>query len=157
MEQSEKWYMRIWVWWAVLTAVYLAMFFSAKLFSYGSLLISAWNTLTFFIGLFVPFGWFNTLGALWTSTELGSPTLPTAVITAPLLLTVIFLGDRVSREIGVTTLWWKIVFNLIVLITLTFIVDFTIYQKWPSVGLFLQEMGIEESVIPDFFVYDAWK
>jgi hypothetical protein len=157
MEQSEKWDMRIWVWWAGLTALYLAMLvFSAALFSDGSFLSSAWNTITFFIGMFVPFGFLNTLTSFAYDTAPVGTILPIGFLTVPLLAAVVFWGDKIARKMGMVTYAKKIAFNLIVLLTLTFIVDFSIYQKWPSLGLFLQAVGVERSVIPDFLVYKWW-
>jgi hypothetical protein len=150
MEQSTKWYMRIWVWWAVSTAVYLALLYTP----WGLGIV---NTL---IGLVVPFfAFFIALLDLSSDAVLSGYASQTGFIIVILLFAVVYFGfgDKVARKMGMVTYAKKTVFYLVVLLALTFIVDFTIYQKWPSVGLFLQEMGIEESVIPDFFVYDAWK
>ena len=105
---------RFWVSWLVLTLVYIVTMF-ASFPLYGVL------------GIFVPFGIWNTLFSLsWRG-----------AITFPLLVASLFCADWVAAKIHIPDGFVKIVFNLIWLLILTFMVDYIIYGTWQSLQLML--------------------
>jgi hypothetical protein len=112
MKNSYSILARFWVSWLVITLVYIRTMF-AESPSYG------------IIGMFVPFGIWNTPSSFsWRG-----------AITFPLLVVSLFCADWVAAKIHVPDGFVKIVFNLFWLLVLTFAVDYVIYGTWQSLQL----------------------
>jgi len=79
------------------------------------------------VGMFVPFGIWNTLASFSSR----------GLITFPLLIVSLFYADRVAAKILVPDGFVKIVFNLVWLLVLTLAVDYVIYGTWQSLQVLL--------------------
>ena len=113
MEHKEPIYYRFWFSWVVLTLLYLGL---------GDIPIFA-----FLVGLFVPFGFFNTMLSLSIK----------GVLTFPLLILSLYYADSVARTLQITNPFKKLVFNLVWLLILTLVVDLILSYGWQSLYLFL--------------------
>ncbi len=112
-------YSQFWFIGLVITFVYinLSLDYNSKEFA-----------ITHFIGLFVPFGIWNSIYA-FTSLR--------ALFSIPILIFSIFFAERLSMKLKIKSTLAKIVFNLIMLFITTFLVDILIWHKWLSMSLVL--------------------
>ncbi|MDO8566560.1 MAG: hypothetical protein Q7R58_00205 [bacterium] len=79
------------------------------------------------LGMFVPFGVWNTIMSFSTQ----------GLITFPLLVASLFGADNIASNLQITGLVKRQLFNLVWLLLLTLAVDFVIWGKWVSLGLLL--------------------
>lgn len=100
-------------WWVMLTAVYLVLQWSHTDF------LTFWSA---WVGLFVPLGMFN------TAASLGTHVWP---ITFSLILIVVFGGEWLLGKRNMSPLI-RIFLILVILFSLTIIVDFIIWHTWGS-------------------------
>lgn len=115
----QKYFTNFFATWLVLTLVYLV------LFSVGSDRVAA------AVGLFVPFGFLNTvLGAASLANGNFFVLVPLAV-----LIALFFYSGKVTARLGVTSTWAKVAFNVAALFVLTLLTDFSIYGAWMSWAL----------------------
>jgi hypothetical protein len=84
--------------------------------------------ITRIMGLFVPFGIWNSVYAF---------TSLSALLSIPLMIFSILFADRIATRLNIKSVVIKLIFNLVLLFIITFLVDFLIWHKWLSIGLFL--------------------
>jgi len=138
VKKRGRFWSNIWFWWFTLTVFYLWGSFWSGLFTYQSGRII--KSLSFLIGLFVPFGFWNLFASF---DDLGEPHpsyyflgLSPAVIVFPVFIICMILAIRFGRRIGGGAI--RILFNLGVLLLLTLFVDLVIWHQWSSWHLFWQ-------------------
>ena len=105
------------VWWLGLTLLYLALQY-----------VSGFSPLTSFVGLFVPFGIFNVMVAVSALQQMHVG----AILSITLFFLALFGADWSTKKLGISSPMLKIGFNLVLLLALTFIVDYSIYGEWNS-------------------------
>lgn len=109
---------QLWFWWLGLTTIYTGLVLNE--FLDGGIL----GHITGFTGLFVPVGPLSLLS-------------PYLVITAPLTLFGILVGEHLSYKQGINKSASKqVVFNLVYLLFLTLIVDLVQTHTWMSLLIF---------------------
>ena len=139
MENKNPIWSRLWLIWMSSTALYLALYFYA--IETKDFVISH---LAGVIGLFVPFGFWNTAMALDNSEENYFFRISTLLVT----LLVIFFGDKLLSKFTALNPLSKIIVNLIVLGALTYLVDMILWGEWLSGSLATK--GVIDSVIFSF-------
>ena len=122
------WYAKFFVAWLSLTVIYLALIFGGI---FGG--VTA-RTLFGFIGLFVPYGFWN---GLLTISSFRAQFKPLVILTFLISLCCLFFTDFLTRKLGVKSLYAKVFINLVILFILTIIVDYSIWGKWASLDVFL--------------------
>ena len=108
--------------WAVLTAVYVFFEFAGA----SSLPVLV-------VGLFVPYGFWNTMFAL------ASPVDGNYLPLLPLAFIIIFglWSDKLFTRMGFTSKIAQVIASLLILLALTFLTDWLIYGDWISMKLLL--------------------
>lgn len=123
---KRSWWLNIWFWWFVLTLVYVLSILSGALKGLdGS--ANLFNRFTAFIGLFVPFGFFNFLFSI----QMGF-----LVATFPIFIFGMIITEhyKKSSDSGV---FKSIILNLVTLFVITFIVDIILWSGWNSWFIFI--------------------
>lgn len=123
-DSSSKYplYAQFWFVGLIITFVYINL--SLPSLDYNSKEFAITN----FIGLFVPFGIWNSVYAF---------TSLSALLSIPLMIFSILFADRIATGLNIKSVVIKLIFNLVLLFIITFLVDFLIWDKWLSMGLFL--------------------
>lgn len=128
MENKNPIWSRLWFAWVILTIAYLVLYFSG-------MRAGEHYQLTYLIGLFVPFGFWNGSASI-EALALNSLDNIRIAIAAIFSLIVIFTGNKIiNRYIGLNPIL-KLVLNLIILLALTALVDYAIWGSWMSSALF---------------------
>lgn len=122
----KKFFTSIWGLWILLTIIYVV-----GLTSFQELLgIDLPSSIVFFVGLFVPFGIWNTLGLASIKT----------FWVLPLVLGVMFMMGKKIKNMNLGTIQ-RVLMGLVVLLFLTAVVDLVIWQKWCSWLLLVDSGG----------------
>lgn len=119
MEHKDRTYNHFWFVWIVLTFLYITLFLAGTL---------PYIPLTAFIGLFVPFGFWN-VALAFSSLKV--------FIVIPLLGLSLYYSDFFAFKFGITSSFKRLVFNLIWLFFLTLVVDLVLSGKWMSLHLLI--------------------
>src|SRR3989344_6115999 len=115
MEYKDPFYNYFWFPWIVLTILYIVLSSSVPIVGY-------------FIGLFVPFGFFNVIFSFISYSGL---------VTFSLLLFSLFAADSFALKLKIRNPLKRVVLNLVWLFLLTFAVDFILYGQWESLNVLL--------------------
>lgn len=137
-QHPSRWLSSIWFLWPTLTLIYLAgytlMFIGHESTLEGQSTLFARRILGM-VGLFVPFGFWNTLytvGALWST----DPDIsPARILLWPLAITAMWIVNRAMKRSGLASPA-RFCVNLLVLLTLTAAVDIVLYHQWRSFVIF---------------------
>ncbi len=122
MKLNKNLFCSLWIFWFVITALYLLTFV-------GGGVEGNWNYgINNILGFFTPMGLGNLAGSFDRSTKW--------VITLPLLFLVLFIGNFIGRKF-LNSVLVRIVYNLIILILLTMAMDLIIWQHWVSFTNFI--------------------
>jgi hypothetical protein len=113
----KKFFTSIWGIWILSTIIYVL----GPGFFQDFLGVNSINSIFLFIGLFVPFGIWNTLGLASIKT----------FWVLPLVLVTMFMVNKKIKNINLSTAQ-KILMNSVVLFFLTILVDLVIWHKWCS-------------------------
>ncbi len=112
-------YLQFWMWWLILTIIYLVPIFLDFLAPY----------LMRPTAIFVPFG-FMDLASLFSGNK-------GALVSIGLVFLCLFFVDKISFRLGIKSIVFKIFFNLLILFILTYITDRLIWHTWASFSIFL--------------------
>lgn len=126
---GNRFFAKFWVWWLMLTAVYVGLCFLGGLDNPGTGTMLGY--LTGFVGMFVPFGMLSILF------------LPSNPLTLFIFLILIFLSifnGVIICRFGLSAKQ-EILLNLAVLFVLTLLADISIYGEWNSLKI-LSEGGV---------------
>ena len=115
--------------WLTMTALYLGAYFT---------LVESWEPLVWGLGLFVPYGIWNTL---FLGNIFEGNFMPLVGLVA--FVALLFTADRMARALKIDGDIPKILFNLALLFAITLIVDFSIHGEWPSMALFLGQTHLQ--------------
>jgi hypothetical protein len=119
MEQKEPLYYQFRFIWGILTVIYLILY---GIYWLGAL-IGVFPYFMYFIGLFVPFGFWNTLASIHSGK---------IIITATLLIFSLSYADKFARKFLITNPFKRILLNLLWLLLLTALIDFILWGTWPE-------------------------
>lgn len=108
-------FLSIWFWWIVLTTIYLVGFVSTP---------DSWNRLVGLVGLFVPFGFFNSI------------LLYANIIFVLIFFGILYLFEKITKKYQPHPAI-KIIANLLLLLVITYLVDNFLWGDWCSMNLFL--------------------
>lgn len=115
--KKYSFYNNLWFIWLFLTAVYILTWRYSDNFLIGNR----------FIGIFVPFGYWNTAASISLA----------GLITFPLLFGSLFFAERIADKIKIPNQIHKIFFNLLWLFLLTMLVDYIIWGNLASFNVLL--------------------
>lgn len=128
----------LWFSWVVVTIVYL--------FSLDSgITAPSWSFGTF-VGMFTPLGfWSSFMGIFGGISRFINPdghialSVVSRIVLVSIMLFTLSYGEKLAQHLGFDSSkpMLKLLFNLVVLLCLTFIVDMFIYGKWLSVYLLI--------------------
>ena len=125
MEKRSFW-LSIWVWWAALTILYLAIFTGSGVKSNYIRFITAP-----LIGLFVPIGFGNFIGSI-NQNGYGPEKIKNGwIIIFPLLLLTLYIADKIAKKFAFNIIL-RIFYNLAILFILTLVVDIILWHRWLS-------------------------
>lgn len=114
MQNKEPFYYHFFFTWTVLTLIYLLGYISS--FPGGFFV--------YVVGLFVPFGFWNIFASFSVK----------GIITFPLLIFSFYKADAQAVRLNITTLFKRVVFNLVWLLLLTIVIDLVLWGTWASLG-----------------------